>query len=145
MHKKVVAGSIRQVIVLCSNDRMGICLGRLSIGRLRRVVALWRWSFEQIWLYLIRSLWIGDLFRFFLFYLFLCFGWFSWFWSSSCFFNLGVSIGIYYFGNDFLWFFNFILSTIATCGGSSCFFGSALILVWTRIRDFDIWSCYFLF
>ena len=36
----MVAGRIRQVIVLYSNDCMGICLGKLSIGRLRRVVVL---------------------------------------------------------------------------------------------------------
>ena len=38
--KKVVAGCIRQVVVLYSNDCIGICLGELSIGRLRRVVVL---------------------------------------------------------------------------------------------------------
>ena len=32
--KKVVPGRIRQVVVLYSNDCMGICLGRLSIGHL---------------------------------------------------------------------------------------------------------------
>ena len=46
--KKVVAGRVRQVVVLYSNDYMEICLGRLSIGRLRRVVVLWRWPFEQV-------------------------------------------------------------------------------------------------
>ena len=38
--KKVVAGRVRQVVVLYSNDCMGICLGGLSIGRYRRVVVL---------------------------------------------------------------------------------------------------------
>ena len=38
--KKVVAGRVRQVVVLYSNNCMGVCLGGLSIGRLRRVVAL---------------------------------------------------------------------------------------------------------
>ena len=38
--KKVVAGRVRQVVVLYSNDCMGICLGGLNIGRLRRVVVL---------------------------------------------------------------------------------------------------------
>ena len=38
--KKVVAGCVRQVVVLYSNDCMGICLGGLSIGSLRRVVIL---------------------------------------------------------------------------------------------------------
>ena len=38
--KKVVAGRIRQVVFLYSNDCMGICLGRLSVGRLRQVVVL---------------------------------------------------------------------------------------------------------
>ena len=37
--KKVVAGHIKQVAVLYCSDRMGICLGRLSIGYLRQVVA----------------------------------------------------------------------------------------------------------
>ena len=46
--KKVVAGRVRQVVVLYSNDCMGICLGRLSTGRLRLVVILKRWSFEQV-------------------------------------------------------------------------------------------------
>ena len=46
--KKVVAGHIRQVVVLHSNDYMGICLDGLSIGRLRQVVVLPSWSFEQI-------------------------------------------------------------------------------------------------
>ena len=45
--KKVVAGRFRQVVVLYSNGCMGIGLGKLSIGRLRREVVLKRWSFEQ--------------------------------------------------------------------------------------------------
>ena len=40
--KKVVTGRVRQVVVLHSNDCTGICLGRLSIGRLRQVVVLQR-------------------------------------------------------------------------------------------------------
>ena len=36
--KKVVAGRVRQVVVLYSNDWMGICLGGLSIGRFTEVV-----------------------------------------------------------------------------------------------------------
>ena len=43
---KVVAGRVRQVVILHSNACMGIYLGRLKIGRLRRVVALQRLSFE---------------------------------------------------------------------------------------------------
>ena len=46
--KQVVAGRIRQVVVLYSNDCMRIRLGGLRIGRLRRVVVLQRWSFEQV-------------------------------------------------------------------------------------------------
>ena len=38
--KKVVAGRIRQVTVLYSDDCMRICLGELSTGRIRQVVAL---------------------------------------------------------------------------------------------------------
>ena len=34
------AGRVRQVVVLYSNDSMGICLGGLSIGQLRRMVAI---------------------------------------------------------------------------------------------------------
>ena len=49
--KKVVAGRVRQLVVLYSNNCMGICFGGLSIGRLRQVVVLQRWSFEQVWLY----------------------------------------------------------------------------------------------
>ena len=37
--KRVVAGHIKQVVVLYCNDFMGICLDRLSIGYLRQVVA----------------------------------------------------------------------------------------------------------
>ena len=33
--KKVVAGRVRHVDVLHSNNCMGICMGRLRIGRLR--------------------------------------------------------------------------------------------------------------
>ena len=36
--KKVVAGHVRQVVILYSNDCMGIFLGGLSVGHLRRVV-----------------------------------------------------------------------------------------------------------
>ena len=46
--KKVVAGRVKQVVVLYSNDCTGICWGGLSIGRLRRVVVLQRWSSEQV-------------------------------------------------------------------------------------------------
>ena len=35
----VVAGRVRQVVVLYSNDCMGICLCGLTIGRLGRVVS----------------------------------------------------------------------------------------------------------
>ena len=38
--QKVVASRVRQVVVLDSNDCMGIGLSGLSIGRLRRVVNL---------------------------------------------------------------------------------------------------------
>ena len=38
--KKMVAGRVRQVVVLYSSNCIGICLGGLSIGRLRRVVVL---------------------------------------------------------------------------------------------------------
>ena len=38
--KKVVAGRVRRVVALYSNDYMGICLGRLTIGPLRRMVVL---------------------------------------------------------------------------------------------------------
>ena len=43
--KKVVAGCI---VVLRSNDCTGIRWSGLSIGRLRRVVVLQRWSSEQV-------------------------------------------------------------------------------------------------
>ena len=46
--KKVVAGRVRQGAVLYSSDFIGIWLGGLSIGRVRRVVVLQRWSFEQV-------------------------------------------------------------------------------------------------
>ena len=46
--KKVVAGRVKQVVVLYSNDCTGIRWGGLSIGRLRRVVVLQRWSSEQV-------------------------------------------------------------------------------------------------
>ena len=48
--KKVVAGHIRQAVVLYSKDYTRICLSGLSIGHLRRVVVLQGWSFEQVWL-----------------------------------------------------------------------------------------------
>ena len=38
--KKVVAGRVRQVVILYSDDCMGICLGGLSTGHLRQVVVL---------------------------------------------------------------------------------------------------------
>ena len=40
--KKVVPGRVRQVVVLHSNDCMGICLSGLGIGLLRPVVILQR-------------------------------------------------------------------------------------------------------
>ena len=46
--KKVITGSIRQVVVLHSNNCMGLCLDVLSFGRLGRVVILQRWLFEQV-------------------------------------------------------------------------------------------------
>ena len=39
-HKKVVAGHVRQMVVLYSDNCMGICLDGLSIGFLRQVVVL---------------------------------------------------------------------------------------------------------
>ena len=36
--KKVIAGRVRQVVVLYSNNCMGICLGGLSISRCREAV-----------------------------------------------------------------------------------------------------------
>ena len=38
--KIVVAGRVRQVVILYSNDFIGICLGSFSIGHLRQVVVL---------------------------------------------------------------------------------------------------------
>ena len=38
--KKVVAGRVRQVVVLYSNNCMEICLGGLRTGHLRQVVIL---------------------------------------------------------------------------------------------------------
>ena len=38
--KRLVAGRVRWVVVLSSNDYIGSCVGRLSIGRLRLVVIL---------------------------------------------------------------------------------------------------------
>ena len=49
--KSVVAGRVRQVVLLNSNDCMGIGLERLSLGRLRQVVVLKRWLYKQVWLY----------------------------------------------------------------------------------------------
>ena len=46
--KKLVADPVRQVVVLYSNDCMGICKGGFSIGRPRRVVALQMWLLEQV-------------------------------------------------------------------------------------------------
>ena len=46
--KKVVTGRVRQVVALHSNNCIEICLGGLSIGHLRLVVILLRWSFEQV-------------------------------------------------------------------------------------------------
>ena len=46
--KKVVAGHVKQVVVLYSNDCTGIQWGGLSIGCLRRVVVLQRWSSERV-------------------------------------------------------------------------------------------------
>ena len=44
----MVAGRVKQVVVLYSNDCTGIRWGGLSIGRLRRVVVLQRWSSEHV-------------------------------------------------------------------------------------------------
>ena len=46
----MVAGPVGgwQVVVLYSNDCMGICQGGFSIGRPRRVVVLQIWSLEQV-------------------------------------------------------------------------------------------------
>ena len=46
--KKVVAGHVRQVVVLYSNKYKEFDLGGLSIGHVRRVVVLQRWSIEQV-------------------------------------------------------------------------------------------------
>ena len=46
--KKVVTGHFRQVVVLHSNDCMAIWLAGHSIGCLRQVAVLHRWSFEQV-------------------------------------------------------------------------------------------------
>ena len=34
----MVAGPVRQLVVVCSNDCMGICLGGLGIGGLGRLI-----------------------------------------------------------------------------------------------------------
>ena len=47
--KKVVAGRVKQVVVLYSNDSTGIYWFGLNIGCLRWVVVLQRWSSEQAW------------------------------------------------------------------------------------------------
>ena len=44
----MVAGRVEQVVVLYSNDFMGIRLGGLSISHLRRVVVLQRLSCEHV-------------------------------------------------------------------------------------------------
>ena len=54
--KKVVSGCPRQVVVLYSNDCMRVYLGGFSIDRLRLVVVSERWSFEQVWLYIIKNI-----------------------------------------------------------------------------------------
>ena len=36
--KKVVTGHVKQLVVLYSNDCMGICLGGLSVGGLGRLI-----------------------------------------------------------------------------------------------------------
>ena len=46
--RKVVDGRVRQVVVLYSNNIMGIRLVGLTTGRLRWVVVLQRWSFERV-------------------------------------------------------------------------------------------------
>ena len=45
--KKVVAGCVKQVVVLYSNDCMGIRLGGLNLGLLRQVVVLQKLSSEH--------------------------------------------------------------------------------------------------
>ena len=47
----MVAGRVKQVPALYSNNCMGIRLGDVSIGSLRRVVVLQRWSSEHVSLY----------------------------------------------------------------------------------------------
>ena len=47
-NKKVAASRVAQVVVLYSNNCMGICLGGLSIGHRTQVVILKRWLFEQV-------------------------------------------------------------------------------------------------
>ena len=42
------AGHVKQVVVLHSNNSTGIRMGGLSIGRLRRVVVVQRWSSEHV-------------------------------------------------------------------------------------------------
>ena len=46
--KKVIAGCVEKVVILNSNDCIGIGLGGLSIGPLRRVVVLQRWLSEHV-------------------------------------------------------------------------------------------------
>ena len=46
--KKVITGPVRQVVILYSNDCMGIGLGRLSIGHHRQVAILLRWSLDRV-------------------------------------------------------------------------------------------------
>ena len=38
--KKAVADPVRRLVVLYSNDRIGTCMGGLSVGRLRRVAVV---------------------------------------------------------------------------------------------------------
>ena len=54
--KKVVAGCPRQVVVSYSNDCMRVYLGGFSIDCLRLVVVSERWSFEQVWPYIIKNI-----------------------------------------------------------------------------------------
>ena len=44
----MVAGRVKQVVALYSNDCMGIRLGELNIGSPRRVVVLQRLSSEHV-------------------------------------------------------------------------------------------------
>ena len=46
--KKVIAGCVEKVVILYGNDCIGIGLGGLSIGPLRRVVVLQRWLSEHV-------------------------------------------------------------------------------------------------